>query len=310
MGFIIPINLINKWHLFQTGDNNLYQLFNLWLTIMLVTAFICFVVSELSHNYSQVDKVWSIMPVVYSWVTLSFYPSSPRIWIMTLLVTIWGIRLSYNFYRKGGYSLLPWKGQQDYRWGILRQHPVLNKGFRFTLFNMFFISLYQNVIILLISTPLLLASENYKKNLTLLDFLTILFMLLFILIETKADNQLHIFQTHKRNKIIPQGKFNSSLKNGFLSVGLWHYVRHPNFTAEQAIWIGFYSFGVAASGQLINWTLAGPVLLILLFAGSSEFTERISKEKYPGYVNYQQEVPKFIPLIFRSKKRKNKLSEI
>ena len=298
------VNLIYDWQIFQTGDSRLNQLFNLWVTIMFVTAFICFMVGELTHNYSQVDKVWSIMPIVYSWITLSFYPSSPRILIMCLLVTLWGIRLSYNFYRKGGYSLLPWKGEQDYRWGILRQQPLLHKGFRFTLFNLFFISFYQNLLILLFSTPLLLAAEYYDRNISGLDYLTIFCMLLFILIEAKADNQLHIFHLQKRNHIILDGKFNSSLKNGFLSEGLWKYVRHPNFIAEQAIWITFYFFGVAASGQLINWTLAGPILLILLFEGSSEFTERIHKEKYPGYSDYQQNVPKFIPVIFKLKKRK------
>ncbi|MCK7529656.1 MAG: DUF1295 domain-containing protein [Marinilabiliales bacterium] len=77
---------------------------------------------------------------------------------MAALVTIWGLRLSYNFYRKGGYSIIPWKGEEDYRWQILRETSALNGRLRFGVFNLLFISLYQNLLILLFSTPLLMAA--------------------------------------------------------------------------------------------------------------------------------------------------------
>jgi steroid 5-alpha reductase family enzyme len=93
--------------------------------------------------------------------------------------------------------------------------------------------------------------------------------------------------------------YSESLKNGFISEGLWRYVRHPNFAAEQGIWISFYLFSAAASGELLNWTLAGSFLLVLLFLGSSEMTERISSSKYPAYAEYKKNVPKFIPRIFQ-----------
>jgi steroid 5-alpha reductase family enzyme len=302
MNLLLRITSFIDFQSVSEGNIRLTYLFHLWIVIMLSTAFVCFVIGEITRNYSQTDKVWSIMPIVYSLITLNAFPSSPRIWLMTILVLIWGIRLSYNFYRKGGYDLLPWKGEEDYRWAKLRQHPKLQKGIRFTLFNLFFISIYQHVLILLFSLPLLLAAKNTETNLSVLDYAAASFMLLFILIETIADNQLHIFQFHKRNKITPDGKYSSSLKRVFLTEGLWNYVRHPNYIAEQATWVSFYFFGVAASGIFINTTLIGPFLLILLFMGSSEFTERISLDKYPDYKNYKKHVPKFIPLLFRSRR--------
>jgi steroid 5-alpha reductase family enzyme len=96
--------------------------------------------------------LWSLMPVGYSLVTLTYFPS-PRLWIMSLLVSIWGFRLSYNFYRKGGYNIIPWKGEEDYRWKIMQSKPELKGRFRFGLFNLFFISFYQNFLILMFSTP-------------------------------------------------------------------------------------------------------------------------------------------------------------
>ncbi|MEI6556284.1 MAG: DUF1295 domain-containing protein [Paludibacter sp.] len=292
------LSLISQLTLFQniTSKNpRAGHLFATLTSIMLITAAVCFLISEITRNYSQVDKIWSIMPIVYSLITLSYCPDSPRIWIMTLLVTFWGVRLSYNFYRKGGYNIIPWKGEEDYRWSVLRQNPVL-KGIRFTLFNLLFISLYQLFLILLFCTPLVLALEYNNVSLNFIDILAALLMISCILLETIADNQLFEFHLQKKQKIIADGKYNRSLQNGFMSDGLWKYVRHPNFIGEQFTWVSFYLFGVAASGQWINWTLTGPVLLILLFMGSSDFTEGISLKKYPLYAEYKETVPRYFPL--------------
>ncbi len=272
---------------------------NMLVTIMLTVALICFLVSEITRNYSQVDKLWSLMPVVYSLVTLAAFPS-PRLWLMSFLVVIWGFRLSYNFYRKGGYNIIPWRGEEDYRWKYMRSKPLLNGRLRFGLFNLFFISFYQNFIILLFSSPLIMAAENIDRRISVLDIAAAILMIVFIIIETIADNQQYRFQMLKRNPVTSGEDPSESLRKGFLTEGLWRWVRHPNFAAEQAIWISFYLFGVAASGKWINWTLAGPVLLVLIFFGSTRLTERISGEKYPGYADYKKDVPKFIPKLFGS----------
>jgi steroid 5-alpha reductase family enzyme len=281
---------------FTSGDVPLGQLTSLWIIIMIIVVIVCFFVSEITRNYSQVDKLWSLMPLVYSFVTLSAFPS-PRIWIMSAMVALWGLRLSYNFYRKGGYNLIPWRGEEDYRWKIMRQNPVLKGRFRFGFFNLFFISFYQHFLILLFSSPLLLAAKNRDSDLTLLDIIAATLMMIFLVIETIADNQQFRFQSLKHEPAASGGRFAESLKNGFISEGLWSFVRHPNFVSEQAIWISFYFFGIAASGKWINWTLAGPVLLVLLFLGSSQLTESLSSGKYPAYSAYKKEVPCFLPRL-------------
>ena len=42
---------------------------------------------------------------------------SARVNLMTVLVVAWGVRLTYNFARKGGYK----KGGEDYRWAHVRE---------------------------------------------------------------------------------------------------------------------------------------------------------------------------------------------
>lgn len=269
-----------------------------WITLMIVVVLVCFAVSEVTRNYSQVDKLWSLMPLAYAWITAVAFPS-PRLFLMASLVTVWGLRLSFNFYRKGGYSIIPWEGEEDYRWKILRESNVLRGRLRFGLFNLLFISFYQNLLILLFSTPLLMAALYQGVPVGMTDLIAGVLMLLFIMTETIADNQQHRFQSAKHGLEETREVYGESLGKGFLTEGLWRYVRHPNFASEQAIWLSFYLFSVAASGKWINFTLMGPVLLVILFIGSSIMTEKISSGKYPDYTIYQREVPKFIPRIFR-----------
>jgi steroid 5-alpha reductase family enzyme len=273
------------------GPDHLIEIF---LRIMVIFSIVCFLTGELTLNYSQVDKLWSIMPIIYSLTALAQHPSL-RLWIMTVLVIIWGLRLSFNFYRKGGYRLIPWDGEEDYRWKIMREHSRLKGRVRFGLFNLFFISFYQHFLILLFCTPLLVAAKYQSANLTITDLVAAILILVFITIESVADNQQFRFQKLKRQKENSAGLFIKSLKSGFLSEGLWRYVRHPNYASEQAIWLCFYLYSVTASGRLFNLTLAGPILLILLFLGSTKLTESISNGKYPDYHIYIKEVPKFIP---------------
>lgn len=284
-------------------DTHFQDLVSTWIMIMAIVALTCFIVSEITRNYSQVDKLWSLMPIVYSWITFTAYPSL-RLLIMSSLVTLWGLRLSYNFYRKGGYSLIPWKGAEDYRWKVMRERPELKGRIRFSLFNLSFISFYQNILIFLFSSPLLLAALATDKTLTVTDIFAAILMLGFIITESIADNQLYRFHLEKSKSHNEEPLFTESLQEGFMTEGLWSQMRHPNFASEQAIWISFYLFGVAASGRLVNVTLSGPILLVLLFFGSTQLTESISNEKYPDYAAYQKEVPKFIPRIFRRYKIK------
>jgi steroid 5-alpha reductase family enzyme len=283
--------------------SGIQNLVTFWITVMAGVAILCFIVSEITRNYSQVDKLWSLMPAAYGWITVATV-HSPRLILMASLVTIWGLRLSYNFYRKGGYNIIPWKGEEDYRWKIMRETKMLKGRFRFGLFNLLFISFYQNILIFLFSSPLLLAALHPDRQITIMDLTAEILMLTFIITESIADNQLFKFHREKKNPGKEENKYKESLKKGFLTEGLWRYARHPNFTSEQAIWICFYFFGVAASGQWINITLAGPVLLVLIFIGSSQLTENISSKKYPEYAVYQKKVPKFIPRIFSGLKQK------
>jgi len=55
--------------------------------IYLVAALLCFFVSTISNNYSQVDKLWSTIPLVYVWVMAWESGFEARIVLMAILVS-------------------------------------------------------------------------------------------------------------------------------------------------------------------------------------------------------------------------------
>ncbi len=256
----------------------------------------CFLIGELTGNVSQVDRLWSLLPIAYAWVVAAYGDFSPRLLLMALLVTAWGARLTFNFARQGGYRLKFWQGHEDYRWDVLRRRPEFRARWKWTLFNGVFISGYQNLLILLFTLPTIVALQFRETPLGWLDGIAAASMLLFIGMETVADNQQWRYQSAKQARIESDAPLSEPLAKGFIDTGLWARCRHPNYFAEQGIWIAFYFFSVAASGQWINWSVAGALLLIILFRGSSTFSEEISAGKYPAYRHYQEEVPRFLPL--------------
>ncbi|MFZ4544057.1 MAG: DUF1295 domain-containing protein, partial [Saprospiraceae bacterium] len=249
---------------------------------MLCVALYCFVVGEITANNSQVDKLWSIVPIFYAGYFAYASEWQPRVTLMAVLVAIWAIRLTYNFSRRGAYTWKFWSGEEDYRWQVLRNEPMFNNKLKSAAFNLFFISLYQNTLILLFTLPALMAVGS-DKELGPADYLLAVIMLSLIVIEYVADQQQWDFQSEKY-RLIKDGKpLEGTFKEGFVSSGLWKYVRHPNYTAEQSIWIVFYSFSIVASDKWLNWSAAGCILLLLLFQGSADFSEKISASKYPTY---------------------------
>ena len=296
LSLIFLVSIIFYGNVFEFKLNEIQSLvFKQSLFIYGILTIACFVVGEISKNYSQVDKVWSIAPIIYVWFFTYNSDFNSRMVIMSILVTFWGIRLTYNFARKSGYSIYFWKGEEDYRWKILKERvPVFDIKIIWSLFNLLFICTYQMGLIFLFTLPILAAWQGQNSPFGITDALISITMLVFILIEAIADNQQYKFQTTKYELINNNKKLTGDFKKGFLTNGLWSISRHPNFAAEQLIWITFYIFSITSTGIYFNWSITGCILLIILFYNSANYTESISEKKYSDYKNYKQNVPMFI----------------
>lgn len=156
----------------------------------------------------------------------------PRVYIATALILIWGIRLTYNFVRKGGYGL----DSEDYRWPYLAER--IPTGL-WLLFNIFFICLFQNLLLVAITAPVYAAWRATLATVTPLNWIDLLAVVIFVAglaLETMADEQQWVFQEGKKKAIANKETLTGDNKRGFLTQGLFKYSRHPNFFGEMTIW--------------------------------------------------------------------------
>lgn len=213
-----------------------------------------YVVGELTGNCSQVDRIWTFLPPMYSclYALMPLLPFAPkeiqeaglnhRVILMAVLQLIWMTRLSYNTWRRGLFTL----SEEDYRWQILRDNmpaPV------FHVFHLMFIAAMQNGILYGLGYPAYLALRNPNTSLGPIDAGLTVLALGDLLIEFTADNQQYSFQTFKHSKqprvqkppseewiFAKQRWTEHDVKTGFVTKGLWAWSRHPNFAAEQMFW--------------------------------------------------------------------------
>lgn len=248
---------------------------NLWICLGVTAT--CWLLSVITREYSWVDRIWSIVPVVYAWV-FAAHAADARVTLVAVLITVWGARLTFNFARRGGYA----PGGEDYRWAILRERLP---GWRFQLFNLAFIATYQNVILLLIVVPLWTMSQH-GGTVGPVEWALAALFLAFLVGETVADQQ--------------RWNFHQQGSGAVLDTGLYRFSRHPNYFFEIAQWWVVFAFAAVAASTVFLPTIAGAVLLTLLFVGSTLFTESISVKRRPEYADYRRTTSMIVPWPRRS----------
>ena len=260
--------------------------FGLALDLCILLAVSVWLLSVITREYSWVDRIWPICPVIYCLLVASASDfSSARVNLMAALVFLWGSRLTFNYARKGRFS----KGGEDYRWVVIQLQlgPV---GFQ--LLNIAFIAPVQLLLVWLFTSPVHQAWLWRQAPLGWLDAVAAVLFLVLWVIEAVADEQMWRFQLDKKRRI----EKGQDIDTPFITTGLFYYCRHPNYFCEIAMWWVFYLFAVAASGQWLHWTGLGFILLTLLFIPSTRLTESISLSRYPAYRDYQASTPAILPL--------------
>ena len=118
------------------------------LELCVVLAALAWLTSVITREYSWVDRLWSLCPPAYCLIVAAQADfASPRLNLMAVLITLWGLRLTFNYARKGGYS----KDGEDYRWVAIRQKfgPVV-----FQLLNFVFVAPGQMLVVWLFASPM------------------------------------------------------------------------------------------------------------------------------------------------------------
>ena len=218
------------------------------LDLCLILAALCWLLSILTREYSWVDRLWQLCPPAYCLIVAAAADfESTRLNLMTVLVTAWGLRLAYNFARKGGFSM----GGEDYRWATVRARtgPV---GFQ--LLNVTFIAPGQMLLIWLFTSPMHQAWVWREAPMNALDIGAALAFVALLVGETVADEQMWKFQQDKKRRVAA----GEAVAQPFMTTGLFRFSRHPNYFCELGMWWMFYLFAVAGVGRVA--ALDGPRL--------------------------------------------------
>jgi steroid 5-alpha reductase family enzyme len=257
---------------------------SIYLTIGLVILglmTLLWLVSLALKNSSIVDIFWGTGFVIVAWTAFLLTPESflPRILLLNILVTIWGLRLSLHILVRN------WGKPEDFRYQAWRKEAGATWWWR-SFFKVFFL---QGVILWIVAAPLIAVQiSSLPAQLIWLDFLAVLVWLIGFFFEAAGDWQLARFKANPSNK----GKI--------LRTGVWRYTRHPNYFGDAAQWWAFYLVALAAGGW---WTIFSPILMTTLLMRVSGVTllEKTLKEEKPGYKEYAETTSEFIPWFPRKK---------
>lgn len=224
---------------------------------------------------SIIDIFWGTGYVILNGLYFFLTPQGmlERKILISLLVTLWGLRLSiFLLYRN-------WRLPEDYRYRNWRQQAGTSWWWR----SYFKVFLLQGVLIWILSLPFLIAQGSpVPDRLTVLDYAGLMVWGVGFAFETVGDLQLARFRARPENR----GKL--------LTKGLWRYTRHPNYFGDAVQWWGFFLIAASAGGA---WTLYSPLLMttLLLRVSGVRMLERGLKESKPGYEAYQKSTSAFLP---------------
>ncbi|CAF0819984.1 unnamed protein product [Brachionus calyciflorus] len=293
-------------------------LFRYFLYILCIISFTVWILTLITDNHSFMDKLWGILPIFYSggylYTAIKSNPeagtSLNRLYLMFILISLWGLRLAYIFYRRGYYK---WDFE-DPRWvQVKKRYNYPEKQLGFQIYNFIFMAIVQNLILFGYPLPMWHIQSNKQDNFNFLDVVLTIWFIIFYTIEAVADEQQWNFQTRKRDWLeeqkneVKQSKYSPSeiedFKRGFNVRGLFQYSRHPNYFGDILLWWCIYGFTISAQlsslnfFSLFNYSMFSALLMTILFQLSVRVTEKSSASKYPEYSYYQSKVGRIFPTL-------------
>ena len=242
-----------------------------------------FAVSMLIANASLYDPYWSVAPPVIAigWVGCASTGVGARQLVVVVLILAWAVRLTAHW--AGTWHGL---GHEDWRYVDLRTSTAGRVPW--WLVNLGGIQLMPTLVVFLGMLPVWAALSG-DRPLGVLDVFAVLVTVAAISVEALADAQLKRFAADPGNR----GRISD--------VGLWRWVRHPNYTGEIGVWWGLWLFGLAARPAWW-WSVVGPLAMVLLFVGASvPMMDRRSLARRPGYAEHMRAVPALLPRPWRAR---------
>jgi steroid 5-alpha reductase family enzyme len=242
------------------------------LNVIIVIAFIFWLISFFQRDVSVVDSAWSLLQLAAGLTYAATLPTvGARGWLCLSLIAVWAVRLSaYITWRNHGKP-------EDYRYREIR---VRNEPY-FAWKSLYLIFGLQGMLGWIISLPLLFAMRA-TTALTALDLLAAALFFFGFLFESIGDWQLARFQASAANRM------------RVLDSGLWRFTRHPNYFGEFCMAWAIYLFALGGGG---GWTIFAPLLMtfLLLRVSGVALLEKDIGTRRPDYARYVATTRAFFP---------------
>jgi len=134
----------------------------------------------------------------------------------------------------------------------------------------------------------LIAPTKFSLAFIILQAIGLLTMVAGLSIEALADQQKTVFK--------------AQFPRQFCNIGLYSWVRCPNYLGEIIFWVGNWIAGLTFYTSGLRWviSLLGLVCIVLIMMGSTKRLEQAQQERYgqlPEYQAFVQTVPVLFPFI-------------
>lgn len=202
-----------------------------------LTAFIVFIFALFKKDNSIADICYSygFMAAAVSSLLLTENVSAQKL-IVTALVLVWGIRLSYRIYMKNAGK------PEDFRYAAWRELWMKSGKVYFYIRSLLQVFILQAIIAAVIVSPVVLLDDTTKYF-----YVGVAVWVFGFLFEAIGDYQLDTFIKSK--------------VGGIMTSGLWRYTRHPNYFGEATMWWGIF---IATFTVERWWLIISPLLITYL----------------------------------------------
>lgn len=241
---------------------------------VLVYMSLVFIISRGLKRLDIVDVAWGGAFIVIALSSLILGGGSSLKYLVSSLVVIWGLRLSFYIFKRFKRSK-----SEDPRYREMRKSwhggEAINAFIR--------IFLVQGILALIVSASVIMVNLSSEVSIGFTAYAGLLVWIVGFLFESIGDSQL---RAHLANPA-SEGKL--------MTTGLWRYTRHPNYFGEAVQWWGMF---IIALSVPYGWmSIVGPLTItaLLLFVSGVPLTEKRFEDR-PGWNSYKKRTSVFLPL--------------
>ena len=154
--------------------------------------------------------------------------------------------------------------------------------------SLYFIWTMNSLWVFLTSLSMIIIFSSSQNNeFGLIQWLGLLIWVLGFLIEVVSDTQ--------------KSKFNKKNKGAFIDVGLWKYIRHPNYLGEIIIWLGIFVISISYINSIFTaLSILSPIFVFVLLrflTGVPQLEQRGQEKwgKQEKYLKYKEKTGILLP---------------